>query len=403
MAIEISLLDPERFSEWRKVTRRGFGDIPSPEHIARRRRLVEMDRCFAAMDGGSVVGTGSSHTFHMTVPGGSTVGVAGIASIATAATHRRQGVMTSMVTTLIRQARERGEPVAALMPSESSIYGRFGFGAGVFGQGYSLQTRGAELLPFQSEKPKAHYIDVETARSVLPAIWERASRQRAGWLDRTAEWWNYLHFDAAVLGSRGPFFVVNGDAPDPDGYAIYETVLAGSHGENAVRVRELVGSTDASRRALWRVILGIDLAVSVECASAPLDDPLWWMLANPRMLERRAADGMWLRLLDVASALKARAYGADGSVVIKVVDGFDPESSGIFALEAGGGRADCREVGGSPEIELGPAELGAAYLGATPLRVLVKAGRVIEVKRGAIDRFDRMFASPSAAWCPHEF
>lgn len=333
MAVEVGLLDPERFLEWRKVTRRGFGDIPSPEHIARRRRLVELDRCFAATDGGEVVGTGSSHTFHMTLPGGATVPVAGIASIATAATHRRRGIMTSMVTLLIRQARERGEPVAALMPSESSIYGRFGFGAGTFAQEYFLQTHQADLLPALTERSPAHYIEVDTAREALPVIWERVRKFCQGWLDRSEAWWNYLYFDESVNGPRGPFFVVNGNATDHDGYAIYETVSTGSHGENAVRVRELVASTDAGRRALWRVILGIDLAVSVECASAPLDDPLWWMLTNPRMLSRKTVDGMWFRLLDVTSALKARKYHADGRVVFKVVDGFDPESSGTFALD----------------------------------------------------------------------
>ena len=36
-----------------------------------------------------------------------------------------------------------------------------------------------------------------------------------------------------------------------------------------------------------------------------VDDPLPWMLADRRRLERSLSDSMWLRILDVRNALEA--------------------------------------------------------------------------------------------------
>ncbi len=43
-------------------------------------------------------------------------------------THRRRGVLRSMMDAQLRDIHERGEPIAALWASEETIYGRFGYG-----------------------------------------------------------------------------------------------------------------------------------------------------------------------------------------------------------------------------------------------------------------------------------
>jgi predicted acetyltransferase len=45
--------------------------------------------------------------------------------------------------------------------------------------------------------------------------------------------------------------------------------------------------------------------------SRPVDEPLRWMLTNPRALKlTRTRDNLWLRILDVRAALEARTYAA---------------------------------------------------------------------------------------------
>src|SRR4029078_8522579 len=52
--------------------------------------------------------------------------------VGVAPTHRRRGVLRSMMRAHLDDAHERGEPLAALWASEETIYGRFGYGVGGF-------------------------------------------------------------------------------------------------------------------------------------------------------------------------------------------------------------------------------------------------------------------------------
>ena len=51
-----------------------------------------------------------------------------------------------------------------------------------------------------------------------------------------------------------------------------------------------------------------------EAIKRPLDDPLPWMLADPRRLhERTVRDGVqWIRIVDAAAALEQRSYAEPG-------------------------------------------------------------------------------------------
>ena len=60
-------------------------------------------------------------------PGGR-LPTAGTSVVAVAPTHRRRGILRAMMTQHLAEVHEKGEPLAALWASESSIYGRFGYG-----------------------------------------------------------------------------------------------------------------------------------------------------------------------------------------------------------------------------------------------------------------------------------
>ena len=61
------------------------------------------------------------------MPGGS-LPCAGVTAVGVQPTHRRRGVLRSMMDAQLRDVHERGEPIAALWASEETIYGRFGYG-----------------------------------------------------------------------------------------------------------------------------------------------------------------------------------------------------------------------------------------------------------------------------------
>ena len=86
------------------------------------------------------MGGSHSHQIEMSIPGGSAV-VAGIANVAVQPTHRRQGVMSRMMHHQLEDIHQRGEALSVLFASESSIYGRFGYGVGSLREEWSIQRQ----------------------------------------------------------------------------------------------------------------------------------------------------------------------------------------------------------------------------------------------------------------------
>jgi predicted acetyltransferase len=59
----------------------------------------------------------------------------------------------------------------------------------------------------------------------------------------------------------------------------------------------------------------------------PLDHELFMLLAEPRRMQFKINDGVWVRLIDVGQALSARTYN-DGEIVLEVEDALLPEDAG---------------------------------------------------------------------------
>jgi predicted acetyltransferase len=127
------------------------------------------------------------------------------------------------------------------------------------------------------------------------------------------------------------------------------------------------------------------------------------MVLDIRRTGPKVVDGMWLRLLDVQSALSERRYGAEGRLVFGLRDEFCDWNSGTYELVASTDGAECRRADAVPEVSFTSSELGAAYLGGTRMRDLARAGRVVEHTAGSIARADALFAGDREPWCPHQF
>ena len=93
--------------------------------------LLPLERMHGAWSNGTIVGGAGAFPFNLTVPGGE-LPTAGVTVVGVLPTHRRRGVLRSLMRAQLDDAHERGEPLAALWASEESIYGRFGYGLASF-------------------------------------------------------------------------------------------------------------------------------------------------------------------------------------------------------------------------------------------------------------------------------
>ncbi len=407
MAQEIRPITSDELGAFAQCQASSFGQSYRPEMLEYRRELFEFDRSLGAFDGPEMVGTAGIFSFQMTVPGGAAVPTAGVTMVSVRPTHRRRGTLSAMMRRQLEHVRDRGEAIAALWASESIIYGRFGYGLAAESSRLDIDRTRTALASRPPSRGSLRMISKEEARSAWPAVYERVRPTQPGMMSRSDRWWNRNLRDHADYreGQSEAYHVAYEEDGATLGYVRYrfKQDWTDDHLPNhTVNVAELMASTDEAYAALWEYVLNIDLAGQIAADYRRADEPLYWMLADPRRLRRKPDDTLWLRIVDVPAALGARRYAAAGTVVFDVRDDFCPWVAGRYELACGPGGATCRPTGDAASITLNAADLAAAYLGGVRFETLREAGRVTG-DAASIALADAMFASERAPWCPEMF
>jgi predicted acetyltransferase len=368
----------------------GFGadmsDDPDGERLTfepARDHVVEH-----AVDG--IVANAAAYTRELSVPGAVLPSAAHVTLVAVRPTHRRRGLLTRLMLHQLKEIREvRREPVALLWASEGRIYQRFGYGAAAGRHWLDADNRDVRLTrPVTPEAGRLRDAAPGDVRKELREVFERVRPGRPGWSGRPDIWWTRRLHDPAsdrhgYTAQRALLF----DGPDGvDGYALWRRrggwERTGPKGQ--VDVVEAVAATPEAYAALWRMLFSVDLSRTVRYGFAAVDEPLCLMVDEPRALNAAALDSLWLRVVDVPAALAARKYAAPVDVVIEVTDGLLPDNAGRWRLSGDASGATCARTPDAPDLTCDVSDLGAVYLGGTPLGSLAAAGRVRETRPGAL-------------------
>ncbi|HEX4071164.1 MAG TPA: GNAT family N-acetyltransferase, partial [Planctomycetaceae bacterium] len=359
----------------------------------RFRTAFEIERLRAAVDGEQIVATFGALSTRIAVPG-NVLPVAATSVVTVLATHRRQGVLRSLMTEHLAELHQNGEPLAALWSSESSIYGRFGYGPACERAIVKLDKAHARMREPIDIRGTMRLVEREQAQERFPAIYSEVAPHRPGLLERNADWWQYRTLGDPEYLRRGTTAhrrVLHVRDGIPAGYALYRTRADWERGTMEVKVIEVIGIDPPAEKALWQYLFGIDLATSIDCWNQRIDDPLRWWLEQPRRLERKVEDGLWLRPVDVAFALSGRKYSCAGSLALRIRDPLCPWNDGVWSLEVDQqGNGQCERTGAKPTLELTPDTLGMVYLGGHRFATLARSG-LISGSPEAIRQADGMF------------
>ncbi|CCK30045.1 UPF0256 protein [Streptomyces davaonensis JCM 4913] len=409
-AIELRELRPEQWDTYYDVLLRAFGGLPEPtEERELYRGLTQFDRSFAAWDGDLCVGSAGAFRFGVTVPGGASVAAAGVTMVGVAATHRRRGVLTSMMRKQLDDVRSWGEPLAVLTASEPAIYGRFGYGVGTFQLAAEIDTSRVRLpVPDGTDDVRLRYAEPADVIDACESVYASLVPVRPGMLARVRPGWERVGVLDPEDGRDGasPLQCVLAERDgETVGYARYAVKPDwGVSGHNGVvQLRELAAVDAAAQAALWRFLFDLDLTTTLRVYGRPMDEAWQYQVSDIRRCRPRFRDGMYVRLVDVGAALQARTYQTPVDVVLEVEDAFCPWNSGRWRLSGDAKGASCERTTDAADLSLTVRELGSAYLGAVSLASLGAAGRVREVRQGALAEASVGFGSVVAPWMPHGF
>ncbi|GGX50841.1 GNAT family N-acetyltransferase [Streptomyces minutiscleroticus] len=411
MTTELRVLEPAEFDHWYARLELAFGGVAeAPEERALWQELTEHGRSLGVWDGDECVGTAGAFTFRLSVPGGAAVPAAGVTMVSVAATHRRRGVLRSMMRRQLDDVRSWGEPLAVLTASEPAIYGRFGYGIATQQLHARIDTARVSLaVPQGTDDVRLRFAEpgAPGVRDACEAVYARLVPGRPGMLVRRPGWERLpvLDPESARKGSSPLQCVLAERDGEVVGYARYfnrpEWDESGAKG--TIALRDLEALDPAAYAALWRMLFDIDLTSAVETYNRPVDDAWQHLVSDIRRCQVGVRDSLHVRLVDVGAALEARTYQAPVDVVFEVQDAFCPWNEGRWRLTGDAKGASCERTADPADLSLSVRELGAAYLGGASLTSLAAAGRVRELRQGALAEAALGFSSTVAPWLPHGF
>jgi predicted acetyltransferase len=416
--VDVRPLTEADVPDWSRANNTGFllATPYSEEDLALRVSRLDVGRARGAFDEGRCVATYRSFEQQLTVPGGAFVRADAVSSVTVSPTHRRRGLLSRMIRADLAEAKERGDAVATLIAAEYPIYGRYGFGHATWVNVWEIDTHRTGLDPNWSRPEcggRIDLVDGEELRKVGPELYERFRAGQHGAIDRNEAWWqNRTGLTSYSFEPFTPAFFAVYRAPaerggQVEGLAVYRADDKWGDGKqplNTVSVSTLNAVTPAAERALWHYLCSIDWVAKVRTGYRAQDDLLPDLLPDQRAARVvKAADWLWVRVLDVVRALEARTYERSGSVVLEVADRMGL-AGGRFRLEVSqAGTATCAPTSEEAELALDVRELGALYLGGRSAVRMAALGEVSEAVDGAAARVDGLFRTARQPWCPDIF
>jgi predicted acetyltransferase len=367
-------------------------------------------RAWGARADGRWVATLRTVPHRLTIPGTTEeLAADALTNVTVSATHRRRGLLRTMLTESLAEAAQRGDSVSILVAAEWPIYGRYGYAAAVNGAHYTVSTRQPGAILGTGPTGTVRQVEPDELGKFAPDIFIAARKLRAGNIDRTQEWWNRtLGLNGvARTNKKAVVHIVHEGDRGVDGYLSWSSTgewdLAGELGQ--VTVSEFTAADDQAYLSLWHYLLGIDVVDRVHLRDRPVDEPLQWLLGDGRAIRlTHRGDRVWLRLLDVETALSARRYAVSDELVIDVVDddgaGY---AAGTYALHGTPDGAQCTRTTRTADLRLTQRALASSYLGGFSLAQQFVAGQVEELGANAVRRMDAMLSTPLAPWCATGF
>ncbi len=403
--LEIRAATADDMEALMKVPHYAFANTEPPD--PERPEPIRPEWTLCAFDGDKPVATSGQYPFKMRFNGNS-VRADGVTLVSTDPGYRRRGIVRELISGLLRQSKDNGVPVAILWASMGAIYQRFGYGLATTYVEYDVDPR---FVRFQFGEPApghARLLEKDEALPALRQIYRGYCADGSGLLHRGDELWNLMFRGEAKEKFYAAVYFDSDDVPTA--YCIYRTRFQGlevtPEADQVLEVFDFGWTEIGGYRGIWEYLAGHDLANRIRWYRVPEDDPAPAMMMEPRMLQRQTGDGIWLRVVDVEDALRARGYDWPGEVTLRVVnDDICGWNEGCYRVASSGAEVAVERLTDSAEVDivLGPSALAGLVSGHTSASALARMGRLSVQRSKRMLEVDRLFSTRRRPTCANMF
>ena len=392
--------------EFFKLERYVFGDNSTPSDEEEAKNPLKAKYTNIAFHKGKIVATAGGFPFKLRLNGQGIL-ADGVTAVGTKPDHRRRGLVRHMITERLQNAYEIGQPASILWASMAAIYQRFGYGLAHSQLFYKFDPRYALFQREHTDPGSVQLIDKTEAEETVPFLYRRYIEDRTLALQRVNEMWKRFGF--FTKSKNITYTVVHYDAHGtPDGYlnyrlGDYKNRPYESDPDQTLNILEYVWLNIDAYKALWAFVRSHDLVGQVTL-NAPIDDPAFTLLLEPRILNATLWDGIWLRVVDVEKLVASRNYSIPGSTIFQIAEDKEcPWNVGTFRLETDGLQAEVEKIEGNCDFSITINGLASLLSGQANLSQLARIGNAEVYKTKKLSSLDQMFSTSYAGFCHDGF
>jgi len=411
MTLEIRPVTHEELDEFYRVPSIVFGNYTGQPRDPNATGNVLPEWSLCAFEDGKLATTYAAYPFTMRL-NGAPAPAAGVTWVGTLPWFRRRGHLRAiMEADFKRRYEQREQPLAILLASIAGIYQRYGYAVVSSRYRYSIDP---QWINFAPSVPTAAGRWREASRDELPLLkqlYKDFVTPRNGYLHRGMPMWEgrvLATVPGAWDGQYGPsLLALYEENGEPLGYLAYAAKSFDAHPEGSgpgqrLTVRDYVYKTPAAYRAMWDFLRHFDLVVRVIVDPAPIDDPAFDIMLDPRELHATRHDHLLGRIIDVERTLPLRPYG-EGRVVFEVVDTMCPWNADRWAVEAGPEGSAVSRTRETPHLTMDISALAQLLFGTVSPTQAVRIGRAEAAPGAPMALWDAMWRTAYAPFCPDGF
>ncbi len=339
---------------------------------------------------------------------GSPVAMGGVTAVGTLPEERRRGLLRQVMREALCTMRDHGQSYAILWASMAAIYQRFGYGLASSRVRYSFDPRFASFERPEPGNGSVTLTPVADAFPIIKQLYIQWASPRNLHIHRATPLWEIDVLRANPKTLQVYVAVYRNADGEPRGHVVYTTAEGPQDGpgpNQVLDVKDFIWLDLEAYRALWEYLRRHDLVGKIQMNGVVgEDDPAPDLLLEPRVLNRRTTDGIWMRVVDVEKAVPRRPLGSHGELTFAVSgDDMCPWNNDTFLVETDGTTTDIRRSDRAPSLTMQPGALATLLAGHRSATHLARAGRIEAVSSEALRIADAIFATKYPPNCPNNF